>query len=1074
MKGSERLAKAFLRAAEAHPGDEAGFRAEAERALQEIAASHGVTLEPQLEVTLATGKADAVFNRMIIEWEPPGAMAASPTHRGNKRAVEQLRRYVDGLAAKDRRPLERLSGVACDGRWMIFCRYRAGHWIVDDPVPVDESSAAQLLRILLAAQAGRALTAENLLRDFSGEALLTRQLTRELLEQLDAQLGQHPDGFPARLFRQWEILFAVATGVTGEGKPLDAKARRALERVAGAEAGADPSRTLFCLQTYFSIVTKLIASLSLSFFVEEAEWNLADLAEGPDEDLFEDMKWLQDGTPFAEAGLVNALEPDVFRWYLPDWHPAVREGVREAVKRLQEYDPATLQVSPEDTRDLLKDLYQGLLPRPLRHALGQYFTPDWLATMLLDRVGYDGDPGVRLVDPACGTGTFLVLALSRLIDQMRKTGASSKQILDTAVRNVVGFDIDPLAVLASRTNYVLALGPLVRAARGRDLDIPVYRADSMVAPTLRELQVGDRLVLETEAGKFSLPPCIDTDAKLRAACDLAVQGLDQGWDDLEYEKQAGRACRATKREREVLADFFRRCRDMHSRDLDGLWPRLLRNAFMPAFVERFDLVVGNPPWVNWEHLPGSYRKRTRLVWEESGLFVHGGMTSMLGSGKKDVSMLMSYVVSDRLLVEGGRLGFVVPETLFKTAGAGQGFRTFRIGKEGPPLKVEGVDDMVDLSPFVGAANRTALMTWRRDRPTRYPVPYHVWQRVTAGGVPESSTTDQVLERTRRLDLTAAPVSAADETSAWLAAPKELVPALRSLAEAGEPAYDAHAGVYAGANGVYWLSIDGEPDRRGRLPVTNLHDVGKRAIPKRYGRVEAELVHPLVRGSDVSRWRAQPSAHILFVQDPETRRGIGEATMRERYPGALEFLSQFEDILVSRKGLRSVLAEDGSRGPFWSMFGVGPYTLAEHKVVWKDQAADFAAAVLSAAPAEKLPLPNHKVILVACSSADEAHFICGVLNSTPARLFVACYAVETQIATHPIKYIHVPRFNPATRVHAAVAQASRAAHKAVARGGAPDERVVDTAAAKLWGLRQSDVASMRGFLDQLLKRDLRGE
>lgn len=249
MKGSERLAEALLRSAAAHPGDEAGFRSEAERALLEEALLHGVTLELQLEVTLVTGKADAVFNRLVVEWEPPGAMAASPGHRGNRHAVDQVRKYVNGLAAKERRALERLSGVACDGRWMVFSRYRAGRWIVDDPVPVDEASAGQLLRSLIAAQTGRALTAENLLRDFSGDALLTRQLTGALLQQLDAQLGQHPDGLPAKLFGQWERLFAVATGVTGEGKPLDAKSKRMLERIAGAGAGADPSRTLFCLQT---------------------------------------------------------------------------------------------------------------------------------------------------------------------------------------------------------------------------------------------------------------------------------------------------------------------------------------------------------------------------------------------------------------------------------------------------------------------------------------------------------------------------------------------------------------------------------------------------------------------------------------------------------------------------------------------------------------------------------------------------------------------------------------------------------------------------------------------------------
>ena len=70
---------------------------------------------------------------------------------------------------------------------------------------------------------------------------------------------------------------------------------------------------------------------------------------------------------------------------------------------------------------------------------------------------------------------------------------------------------------------------------------------------------------------------------------------------------------------------------------------------MPAFLNRFDDVIGNPPWVNWESLPATYFECTDALWREAGLFVHSGMAAMLGAGKKDVAMLMSYVVSERAL-----------------------------------------------------------------------------------------------------------------------------------------------------------------------------------------------------------------------------------------------------------------------------------------------------------------------------------------------------------------------------------------------------------------------------------------
>ncbi|MFN8159805.1 MAG: N-6 DNA methylase [Solirubrobacterales bacterium] len=1024
-------------------------------------------------MTLVTGRADAVFNRLIIEWEPPGALSGAARHPANKHAVGQVRRYVTGLAEKERREVARLAGVVSDGRFMIFARYRAGNWIVDEPVRVDQRSAQDLLISLLSAQTGRALTADNLLRDFS-ENLLSKQLCRALLDQLDAELGQAPEGLAAKLFDQWERLFAVATGVTGEAETLKADAKRALADAFGLRASeVDPPRALFALQTYFAVVTKLIATLALSLFVENAEWNLEDLATGPDDELLEDMVSLHQGGPFRKIGLLNVIEPDVFGWFLDGWTPAVRDNVRAASDRLKEYDPSTLHVSPEDARDLLKDLYQGLLPRPVRHALGQYFTPDWLAEHVLSRVDYEGDSTERLLDPACGTGTFVVLAIGRLRERLRVEGVKDHEALQRVLDQIAGFDIDPLAVVAARTNYVLALGPLVGAIK-KPVDVPVYLADSIVGPTLDELQHGDRLVLKTAVGRFDLPVCVDTEAELRDVCDLVSAALEGDWSAEDFVKRAGRACGATVAERRILEQFFEACQRQHVAEVDGIWPRIIRNAFMPAFMEPFDVIAGNPPWVNWESLPASYRERTKPFWERAGLFVHRGMAAMLGAGKKDVAMLMSYTVTEQLLRDGGRLGFVITETVFKTAGAGQGFRRFKVGVSGPSVHVGHVDDMIDLNPFEGASNRTAVMTWTRGKPTHYPVGYTIWQRTERRGIGRHVTGAEVDAQTRRLQLVAAPVSADDPTSPWLTVPRELVSALRKVAETGEPKYSAHAGVYSGGiNGIYWLSVDGQPDKNGRVPITNLHDVGKTTIPKKYGRVENELLHPLVRGTDVRRWHVRPWNHLLFVQDPKTRQGIDEATMRDRFPGALDFLAQFEPNLRARAAYKRYFSGRKKSGspevPYWSMFDVGDYTLAPHKVVWKDQASDFAAAVISGG--DQVPLPNHKVMLVACECEEEAHYLCGMLNSIPARLFVAAYAVETQIATHPAKYVHLPKFDATSKRHARVAAASRGAHVAAADGKETDQEEVDTAAAGLWGLSKDEVAGMREFLGQLTKRDL---
>lgn len=798
------------------------------------------------------------------------------------------------------------------------------------------------------------------------------------------------------------------------------------------------------------------------------------MTEADDGDLRREMQELMRGEPFKRVGLTNVVESDVFSWFVANMSDEVLAQLREAATTLAEYDPATLQLSPDHARDLLKDLYEGLLPKRVRHSLGQYFTPDWLAHHTLTRAGFSSGRIKRTLDPACGTGTFLVVAIHLLLDRLERERLPARERLDVVLENVVGFDIDPLAVVAARTNYVLALGDLIDEAVDGPIELPVYRADSVVTPELEELMgEGDRLTLETSAGTFSLPLCVDSADELRKICDLATEGLDGGWSAERFASAAAKVCKADADEQKVLADFFERCADLHTSELDGIWTRVVRNAFMPAFIDRFDLIVGNPPWVNWESLPAAYRERTVPLWRKSGLFVHGGMDTVLGKGKKDISMLMSYVVSEKLLKSGGRLAFVITETVFKTAGAGQGFRRFRWGDFGPEFRVESVDDLVDVKPFAGATNRTAVFVWRRGEPTDYPVSYTVWQRKHPRTVRQDASLAEARAQTVRRQWAAEPVSVADPTSPWMTASPEVLEVLHTIRETGTPAYVAHAGVYnGGSNGVYWVRVEGEPDRDGLVPIVNLHEAGKKAIPKRYARIEHELLHPMIRGRDVRRWGASTWEYLLFVQDPVRRAGIDRERMQRDYPNALAYLESFEQELRDRAAYKRYFAgrrqDPDDDPPYWSMFNVGEYTLAPHKVVWKDIAADFAAAV--PASTEPLPLPTHTAMLIAVGSNDEAHYICGLLNSSPARALIASY-VATHISTHTPQIVHVPAFDPSSRAHRELAEASRACHDAVQSGHEPDEERVDAAAAAVWGISADEVAAARAFLDEMLKRDL---
>jgi hypothetical protein len=182
---------------------------------------------------------------------------------------------------------------------------------------------------------------------------------------------------------------------------------------------------------------------------------------------------------------------------------------------------------------------------------------------------------------------------------------------------------------------------------------------------------------------------------------------------------------------------------------------------------------------------------------------------------------MTLSVADTLLKPDGQLGFVITQSLLKTSAAA-GFRQFQIPQpcNNPiPLRVVHVDDMVDLQPFEGASNRTAILVLEKGRPTKYPIPYTLWRKKKGAHFSPFSTLDEVTEATERLHFVAEPVNPSDPTSPWLSADRKALAAIRKVL--GKSDYEAHEGVNTGgANAIYWMEVLRQlPD--GKVLVRNL-------------------------------------------------------------------------------------------------------------------------------------------------------------------------------------------------------------------------------------------------------------
>ena len=1058
-------AAASLKRAAGSSVTEADFRREAAKIFDVAADKAGIELYQRDEYTVARGRLDSVYNRLIIEYKRPGVLKTNNSNAANQSVIQQLRGYMTDLAKKEKRDLQRFVGAAIDGRLVIFIRPTGDILRAEDPAEISTASVARLLRFLFSLASGRALLPENLVEDF-GPGLHAQKAVKALYETLNA--SEHP--LVKRLFEQWRTFFGEATDYGEWSSKIEGKKefQSFLKAMGLKPEAAEAPKVFFALHTYYALLIKLVASLAAERFAGGVPTPLGNMASQDDDALHKSFIDIENGGLFRQYGIRNFLEGDFFGWYTVAWNPDIATAVRGLVQRLSEYDASSLELAPENARDLLKKLYHYLLPREIRHDLGEYYTPDWLAERLVvQTLGSSdlGDATKRVVDPACGSGTFLVVLMKHIRARATAHGRNPRDVLKLILSNVIGIDLNPLAVIAARTNYLLGLGDLLRHREG-EIDIPVYQADSVMMPGRLKAAdksgqfgfsfEGDVYSLRTAVGEFVVPALFAERERMDA---LASELDDAVHSRISGEAFAARAAKMARLEPEesvatekLLISLYLKLRELHDQGLNGVWARLMKNAFAPVFLQGCHYVVGNPPWVNWEHLPEDYRLSTKPLWEHYGLFPHGGMDTILGKGKKDISMAMTYVAADRFLRRGGRLGFVVSQSLFKSVGAGQGFRRFTL-PDGTQFGPTIAEDMLELAPFEGATNRTAILVVAKGKEVKYPIPYSYFVKKQQGrgsAVGFDTPYDEaVTNRITYRRWEAQPVDPNDQTSAWISGRPKALRALRKLL--GQSGYSAHEGSNTGgANAIFWLAVMSERPG-GLLMVSNINDGAKKKVEAITTAIEEELVFPLLRGRDVQRWRAVPSEHILMMQDSKTRRGIDVKKVERDFPKAHAYLCRFETELRSRAAFRRYFRETD---PFWSMFNVSDFTFARWKVVWREQASELTCAVVGRSEGKPV-VPDHKLMMVEVGSKEEAFYLCALLNSSAARLAVSSYAVEISINTHVLENVRVPEFRERDAVHRKLSELGERAHAAAGGGRAEElltiEMEIDRCAAKIWDL-----------------------
>ena len=780
----------------------------------------------------------------------------------------------------------------------------------------------------------------------------------------------------------------------------------------GFNAPPELPRLLQSIQTFYSVLIKLIA------------WNTL-----RDASLEPPLTELLSGRAFVNRGIRNFCGDDWYIWPLDVWDPALETQCEELRACLGTFD--TCPEGSTHSPDSLSRIYETVVPPALRHALGEYYTPGWLAERTLQNaVSASGRQAgeLRFLDPACGSGVFLIQALRLIRADMPQGPPLSDQ--------VAGFDLHPLAVLTAKANYlaVVARQPLPEAG----LFLPIYRYDALNVPILQE----DTLVIDTGCGPvYSVPLSL---------CRQAVEMQPDPEEFLSMLEASRLFAPLSPAGRRLLAGIL----------LDRIF------AF---FHQRADIVMGNPPWVNWEYLSPRYRAGSQHLWGEYGLLQVKG--PRLGFSKEDVSTLFTCAALDRFLVPGGHLSFILRQATFRSAQNGAGFRRFHLDSPDLDFRVLEVEDLGRIRPFDGICTPVALVLIQRDARHVFPVPYRHWQAKPGFRRAVRSldaTISSVLPFVRMEDMTAAPAHREDPGSVWVSAPNGLAPVLDALL--GSNLYQARTGVFTGgANAVYQLQI---LERAGStLRIVNLADKARRKAPTVTTQLEPTCVYPLIQGSDLSRWSVRSRAWLLCPHTAGTKiYPLAEADLRQNLPLTYAYLTRFRDILEARKGFagweRAI-----QEHYFYALLRVGPYTFSRYKVAWRYIARSFITAVIAPMQdpylGEALPLPNEKVIYVGTDCREEAYYLCGILSSAPVRCCVTCYMNPTSISAHVLDKLYIPVFDPTNSRHLSIAALCEEGHQTSdPRCQDAVQQQLDRAVADLYSLTAADLDAVRAMLEAI--------
>lgn len=618
---------------------------------------------------------------------------------------------------------------------------------------------------------------------------------------------------------------------------------------------------------------------------------------------------LLSGATFTEHGINGVVEPDFFDWVVEI--PGGEGFIRALTRRLGRFAWADVE------HDVLKVLYESVITPKARKQLGEYYTPDWLAEKLVSDV-VDAPLEQRVLDPSCGSGTFVFHAVRRYLDAAAKARKKLPDAIRGVTHHVFGMDLHPVAVTLARVTYLLAIGRerLARPDRG-PISVPVHLGDSMQ------------------------------------------------------------------------------------------WQQSLELASRGQVDNRVNVLIGNPPWLAYRHMPEGLQKQFKLMSEARGLWQGSKVAT-----QQDLSALFVARAIQLYLRIGGQFAFVVPNAALDR----NHYSGFRSGRFDDPGEVVHVAfgrawDLRRLRPHFFPRGAAVVFGRRATKSKTMPDDGEIWT-----GRIEREHSWEVLES--KIERVTGPLAVDDDVKVsdyerYFRNGATVVPRMLFLIERLDP------GPLGMPHGQAMI----------RSARSNLEKPPWRDLPALEGPMDTEFIMPVYLGEHVLPYRTTAPAEGVIAWDRGKKRLLQPDEPRlDSYKRLSKWWRRAAEVWNEHRSSDrlSFVEQLDYHGKLTAQYPIAPI-----RVVYGKSGMHLCAATIQ----HHRALIDHSLYWCRVLTIKEAHYLCAILNAACVTELVRPHMAYGKDERHIDKHVWklpIPLFDANNRAHMKIAEQAAKVEEAVAK------------------------------------------